>query len=99
MKTRTQYLNKECSHREYYVQFVTLEMKNEILNRFGKAKISKALQVNENLNSIPLAQWDSIGLYFLNTTPGLIAAFGAVGDSVTQSSLICLAKEAARQIV
>lgn len=97
--TRKQVLNNECTHREYYGQFVTNGMKSTVLRYFTKDQLTQALQEDEHLNSIPLKKWDMIGSTFLSGGYYLSDKFKEVGDWVTQSCLVCIAKESARQII
>ena len=60
MYTRKQYLNKECTHREYYAQLVQPFM----LDVFGPAM--KELILNsedEYLNDVSLGFWDILPKY------------------------------------
>ena len=101
MYTRKEYLN-DCgdggaAHRRYYSQFVDLQVRNFIEHCFGTEKLVKAFETDEHFNNIPLHKWD--GLY-----PMLRAMVGdtnlkMVGDFWSLSAAVCIAKEAARQVV
>jgi hypothetical protein len=94
MKTRKQYMNNEVSHREYYAQFVTTNLKNKVLNEFG-IKAIKAHVASELFepNYIELKRWDSM------TAPyGTINLMAEAGDSLTMAGQVCIAKEAAQQL-
>lgn len=56
--TREDYIDKKCTHREYFSQWVDDSKKNTIKNVIG---IKKLLQSDdEHLNDIPLKTWDSV---------------------------------------
>ena len=92
MKTRKQYLDKECTHSEYYAQFVTDGHKNTVKNIIGLGRLLNS--ENEHLNDIPLEEWDSIG-----APMGTVELMKELGDNLTLSGQVCISKEAARQII
>ena len=65
--TRAQYLNNECTHEQYYTQFVTPHIISVVKDNIGINIIKKALQENENLNSIPLTRWDAVSMAIRNS--------------------------------
>lgn len=89
--TRQQYLNNECTHREYYAQFVTPEYIQYVVSRIGAKELMGA--TDENLNSISLKKWDMLGAPICKQK--LIEA----GDGLTLAGKVCMAKEAARQFI
>ncbi len=91
MFTRKQYLNKECSHREYYAQFVDAYVIDRVQFIIGKDKILNS--ADEAFNDIPLAYWDSIRLYH-----HVSSAVKRAGDTMSLAGQVCIAKEAAKQI-
>jgi len=91
MKTRKEYLNGECTHREFWAQFVDKRVKAHVANYIGRDAIISS--TDPHLNDIPIAKWDHVGRLLL-----LPITFESVGDYCTLSSLVCIAKEAARQI-
>lgn len=97
MKTRIDLLNGECTHREYYAQFVTENIKKSVANRLPKEKLVKAILKDPNLNSIPLAVWDGIGVTVNNSNINTLHR--EAGDWTTKVGLVCIVKEAARQII
>lgn len=99
MKTRQQYLKNECTHSEYYGDFINPAVISIVNSWFTKSELTTALNVGKHLNSIPLHVWDSIGRTLCNMPLGLFAMCKEKGDTLTQSGLVCIAKEAARQIV
>ena len=93
MKTRQNYLNGECSHREYYAQFVSEGVKNRVSQAIGDARIKASR--DPHFNDIPLGEWDMV----IGVFPANIAnAMREAGDYPTLSGAVCIAKEAARQI-
>ena len=54
--TREDYLNGKCTHREYYAQFVTQEMKVRLKGYIGLDNLLKSR--DEHLNDIALRAWD-----------------------------------------
>lgn len=93
MLSRKQYLNKECTHSEYYGQYVTEDTKRRVLQRFSKEELEKAYAVDEHLNTIPLHKWDTVGI---SVDRQLLADNG---DHLTMAGLNCIRKEAARRII
>jgi len=94
--TRKDYLAKVCTHREYYAQFATEEVKRIVRGCIGLDRLRRS--TDEHLNDIPLREWDILrnSIYY---TIGrkLVAANGAGG--VTLSDIVCVAKEAAKQMI
>lgn len=89
MKTRQQYIDQECTHSEYYAQFVTESTKRVLMRTIPLASL---LASNDpNLNDIPLIRWDNL--------PTPIGSMKAWGDSVSLAGKVCIYKEAARQII
>lgn len=104
--TRKQYMNKECSHETYYGQFVTESTRAAVWNKFGK----RLLQQDDphfNGDPTPIWEWDSLVSNFNHRRGGMFtiflpwnkAAVERAGEAKTQAALVCVAKEAARQIV
>ena len=86
--------NREHSaamHRKYYGQFVSARTKAYVARIIGKDAILNSQ--DEHFNDIPLHRWDAL-------TKGLPLAisFKETGDYATLAGLVCVAKEAARQI-
>lgn len=91
MFTRKQYLNKECSHREYYAQFVTEPVKARVRMCIGWERLKNS--TDEHLNDIPLRLWDTLGAV------GTKREWDAADDYPTMAGRTCIYKEAARQII
>jgi hypothetical protein len=90
--TRQQLLNNECTHREYYAQFVTEQFVDRVSSRIGKDELLSSK--DKHLNDIPLKIWDAI-----SPPLGTGAKMRELGDYLTQSGIVCIAKEAARQFL
>lgn len=100
--TRADYMAGNCTHNEFYAQFVTPAILQLVKSQIGKARIKKSQ--DPNLDDIPIAHWDTLYsrmLFCLDrkkfkrlSSPD--APAGVMGWSLSDS--ICIAKEAARQI-
>ncbi len=97
MKTRKQYLNQEVTHREYYSQFVTNGIKSIVSGSIGKDRIKNSN--DKHLNDIPLSLWDGVAHQIQQTPSQLGKRMDEAGDYCTLAGLVCIAKEAARQLV
>lgn len=101
--TRKQYMNKECTHHEFYAQFVTDETNRFILNSLTVEQIKSALDSgDEHLNEIkiPYNNMGSGGKWWWDDSPlnlQLARELGAVsqGCSPSQSTRTCVGKAAA----
>jgi len=91
--TRADYLEKKCTHREYYGQFVSVNTKTLVCGYIGMDRLRASK--NEHFNDIPLAEWDNLARGGLPRT----MSFKDVGDLATLAGEVCLAKEAARQLL
>lgn len=91
MKTRKEYLNGECTHREFWGQFVDESVKRSVSGYIGVDLIKNS--TDEHFNDIPLSCWDNVGRLLR-----LPISFASIGDYCTLSGLVCIGKEAARQI-
>ena len=86
-------MNGECTHREYYGQYVTARHKNHLTDRISETRI--IMSKDEHLNDIPLKEWDNLPVF---------TGFGQKkleenGDSLTLSTKVCIYKETAKQII
>jgi hypothetical protein len=92
--SRLDYMNKKATHEEYYAQFVT----QGVLDRVKSAFSRRALEAgkNEHFNNIPLEYWDRL----MSVVPFEIAGkLKACGDYPTKAGIVCILKEAARQML
>ena len=87
-------MNGACTHAEYYGQFVTPEIIKTVADDIGVERIKKS--TDAHLNDIPLHQWDRQAQ--APAFAGLGAALKAAGDTLSLSSIVCVAKVAAKQI-
>ena len=94
MFTRKQRLNNECTHREYYAQFVSGATIRRVETHIGREKIINS--TDPHFNDIPLVLWDRLCSGLVPHDLG--SKMRATGDYPTLSGLVCIAKEAARQI-
>ena len=92
MVTRNQYLNGECTDRQYYGQFVNAGTKARVLSGIGLAALKKS--TDPHFNDIPLNKWDNLVPHCPCS-----AGFAKAGDYYTLAGGVCLLKEAARQIL
>ena len=88
MYSRQDYLSGECTHSQYYSQFVTPYLKRKTLQLFG-FRIDP--ESDPHLNKIPLECWDD-----LSTLVGG-KKFKELGDFRTLAGCVCVLKESARQ--
>ncbi len=89
--TRKQYMDHDCSHRDYYGQFVTDAVKARVLRVVGRERLAES--TDEHLNDIPLRVWDALGAV------GTTAQWDATeGDWPSMAGRVCIYKEAAKQL-
>lgn len=94
--TRADYMEKRCTHEQYYGQFVTPAVRALVLSRFPLERL-RATPDKKNFNSIPLDEWDSVAV----ANKSLLSVREEV-DGPRSWSLCgagCILKEAARQLV
>lgn len=97
MFTRKQYLDKECTHREYYAQFVTQHTRNLVTRAFGTEALVASFKANDlhSADYIQLDRWDSLSMR-LHVDQQFMRD---CGDYLTLAGAVCILKEAARQVV
>lgn len=92
IRTRKEYLDGAISHREYYAQFVTDDTRKVVIRYIGLDALRAS--ANENLNDIPLSTWDTLPKEYNK------AAYNAADSyKMTIGMWVCIAKEAANQII
>lgn len=93
--TRKQYMAGECTHEQYYGQFVTPAVIQTVLQKIDEAQIKRS--TDPAFNDIPLYKWDWLHSH-IGTLVGraLMEANGGIGYSL--SDTVCVAKAAARMI-
>ena len=91
--TYSQYVGKQCSHQEYFEQFVNSSTINTVLNTIGKRRILDSTDFY--LNDIPLNEWDDLHPFLPRNKKAHIQSretnIGSLSDTV------CIAKAAARK--
>ena len=92
--TRKQRLNNECTHREYYAQFVNKHTIETVVRYIGEKRLLASTDQDAAFNDIPLNMWDMI-----HVGPGTVKKLQDLGDIVTLAGAVCIHKEAARQFV
>lgn len=90
--TRKEYMDHKCTHREYYGQYVSDSLKARVKDDIGLKRLIKSK--DEYLNDIPLKLWDNIPMPY-----SVQDAMKKNGDFLTQAGIVCIAKEAARQVI
>lgn len=93
MSTRQDYMNGKCTHREYYAQFVTEQTRQSVLRNIGLERLQQS--TDPHLNDIRLSRWDGLEI----VTREMDAAMREAGDWPSLAGKVCIAKEAARQIL
>lgn len=79
--TRAQYMAEECTHRQYYSQFICDEYMARVKNMVLRAS---------------LEEWDRISMSLLHSSR-IHSLMKEVGDIITLSGAVCIMKEAKRQ--
>jgi hypothetical protein len=97
MKTRKKYLSHEITHRDYYSQFVTNAIKSVVSRNIGKDRIKASS--DEHFNDIPLSLWDGVARQIQRIPSNLKEEMSKAGDYCTLAGIVCIAKEAAKQLV
>jgi hypothetical protein len=95
MITREKYLSAPYDetgkvHQAYYGQFVTDDVKDSVLRHIPLATLKASKDTH--LNDIGLGTWDRVQVCRAD-------AMRALGDFPTSAGNVCIAKEAARQIL
>lgn len=96
---RTDYLNKKCTHHEYYRQLINASTREIVLANFTVDELRIAIQSENGLSSIPLKSWDNIAERFTFKYKNGQVSFHMLGDYPTLAGLVCLLKETARVII
>ena len=104
MITRQEYLTSKDPdiHQKYYAQFVTEELKQLVLSTFGIDKLRSAYEESETLDAIPVHHWDCLlEVGDRHILPGYINLdlLKQAGQPATLSTMTCISKNAARQLI
>lgn len=106
MYTHKDYMDKKCSHHEYFSQFITNELKWAVNSNIG-IEVIKA-STDKHFNDISLKRWD--GLFDnshhvsargknIHSTHGVAFMKKKIDDTGTSlSDLVCTAKAYAREV-
>lgn len=95
MFTRQQYMNRECTHDEFYGQFVNELVIRCVASAIGVARIKGS--TDPHFNDIPLREWDGLHRWLYGTVKASHLRIGYTGG-VSLSDTVCVAKAAARRI-
>ena len=88
MFTRAQYIAAECSHNEYYSQFINPENSAYVLGRLSKQRLLAECKT-KSLNEINLYEIDRIfGVKSMTDAKLLIS----VGETWSQATQVCIVK-------
>jgi len=88
--TRKDYMDRKCTHRQYYGQFVTPALVDAVARMIGVDRINRS--TDPHLNDIPLRFWDSLPWLGIDHLVGKAGSGG-----VSMSDKVCVMKEAAKQ--
>lgn len=91
MISRQDYLDKQATHRAYYGQFVTPSIKETVQRQIGMRPLLASL--DPHFNDIALDRWAA-----LPATPDMQDGVEASGSFLAESEVVCIYKEAARQL-
>lgn len=107
--TRQQYLNNECTHRQYYAQYVNEEVKNNLAKNISIDRLLAS--TDEHLNDISLKEWDNLSGFDFDFNRQLISRYNTIPHSIFElgkelneggispATMVCIYKEAARQSI
>lgn len=91
-------MTKECTHEEYYTQFVTESLVKAVVSSIGKKKILASK--DKHLNDIQLGLWDNLApIVALHCASKVSEANASTSGGVrcySLSDMVCVAKAAAR---
>lgn len=88
MFTRKNYLEKKCTHSQYYNQFLNENLENYIADYIGKEAILKSNF--ENFSDIELTKFE------VCHTAGVNQKMRELGDYLTLSGVVCINKQACK---
>ncbi len=91
--SRAEYLEGRCTHREYYGQFVTEEVKREVARSIGIDKLKASR--DQHFNDVPLSHWDNLS----HSNKSLLSIPENGTRFYSLCGGVCILKEAARQLV
>lgn len=100
MITRKDYINSpscKLTHRRFYAQFVTPEIRQAVQESFGAEALIEEHSKCPHFNSIPIQYWDALAIIEKESVDHDLLR--EAGESWSQCTGLCILKEAARQIV
>lgn len=92
--TRQDYLAGNCTHDQYYDQYVNLHVKHLVIGCIGRLAIVHS--TGHYFNDIPLREWDSLHSLIIGAVGN--KKLKELGENNSKSAAVCIAKAAARQI-
>ena len=92
MKTRDQYMNKECTHQDYYLQFATPALRSTVIDRIGLQRIVES--TDPHFNDIPWRQWYNL----LPFVKSMAKSLKPAGDYLTLAGAVCICKAIAEDV-
>lgn len=95
MYTRKQRIMDECTHREYWGQYVTESIKEAVASAMTLDRL--VASTDPHLNDIGLRRWDNLS--WLTDTHVMREVLAERGDGWSWSTNTCILKEAARQLI
>lgn len=90
--------DRATAHRAYHGQYVTEDIKDLVLKTYSVETLRSAFRYDKHFNSIELVNWDMMGIS-LNYNHTLKMKLKENGDFITMAGIVCILKEAARQII
>lgn len=100
--TREQYMRQECTHDEFYAQFVTDSVVYLVVSAIGKESIIAS--TDPHFNDIPLAEWDRLKDSVRQSMNGkmfkaMVCPNYPKGSILfSLSDAVCIAKRAAKRV-
>jgi hypothetical protein len=94
-KPRADYMSNAITHREYYAQFVSDDVRALVARSIGVDRIHESVDRDGAFNDIPLRRWDAM-VPLLGSS--VARALKECGDWLSLGTGVCILKEAARQL-
>ena len=106
---KKEYLQGKSLHRKYFAQFVNDSVKHHLLLNISRKELLSSK--DPYLNDIAMKRWDALGGFTfnyksgkmitrpINIEPISLRLLKEAGEGVSASSLVCIYKEAAKQII
>jgi hypothetical protein len=93
--SRADYLDRKCTHQEYYRQFVTPYVLEMVRAKFGEARLRE--NTDPYFNDIPISRWDAMHNHLGAGAYGLLTRANGYG-AYSQHETVCIVKAAAEMI-